>query len=68
MFGEIVDAILILTLIVNWAVQLVAIYRLPESHFRQVSDRLLWFMVVLVLFPVGGDLSSMESWPITPGP
>ena len=45
--------ILLLALFVNWIVQMVAIYGLSESHFRQPSDRILWFIVVVVLFPVG---------------
>lgn len=50
---ELAKYILILALFVNWIVQMIAIYKLPESHFRQPSDRILWFTVVLMLFPVG---------------
>ena len=47
------EALLVLVITVLWVYQLVAIYRLPESHFKQPTDRVLWFLLVLMLVGVG---------------
>ncbi len=51
MFGH-TESLLLLALGVIWLWQLVVIFGLPEAHFRQPTDRILWFIVVLVI-PLG---------------
>ncbi len=55
--------ILLLILFINWIVQMIAIYQLPESHFQQPSDRILWFIVVVVLVPLGAAVFLVEPQP-----
>lgn len=51
MFGQ-TGNLLLLALGVIWLWQLVVIFGLPEAHFRQPTDRVLWFIVVLII-PLG---------------
>ena len=48
--------LLIVITVVFWLLPIIDILRSDESNYRQATDRVLWFIIVFFLPPVGGAL------------